>query len=182
MRRWVTAVAAIELPHPPETVLPAIWDIRNIERCEVKADRVDVHPDGARSGSYDVRGRFAGVPWRGRFQYDLDERGFHSRTADVPAADATVEGGFVVCPLGDSGSTVLHYEQYVLAWWLRPIALLVRGYLHWSMRRELRALRSVISDDVVRSPRRSRDGRADGGRTEPAHSRARPGSPASVGA
>jgi hypothetical protein len=182
MRRWVTTVAAIELPQPPESVLPAIWDIGNIERCEVKADRVEVHPHGSRSGTYDVRGRFAGVPWRGRFQYDLDARGFHSRTADVPAGEAKVEGGFVVCPLGESGSTVLHYEQYVLAWWLRPISLLVRGYLRWSMRRELRVLRSLVADGAVTSTRRSRGGRADGGRTEPARSRGRPGSPASVGA
>jgi hypothetical protein len=91
-----------------------------------------------------VRGRFAGVPWTGRFEYELDDRGFHSRTADVPREEATVEGGFVVTPLGADHSTVIHYEQYVLAPWLAPFATLVHWYLRWSMRRELRALRRLI--------------------------------------
>ena len=146
MRRHVTATSAIVLPCPPEHALPAIWDIRNIERCEVKADRVDVHPTDARAGSYDVRGRFAGVRWSGRFEYELDDRGFHSRTADVPRNEATVEGGFVLTPLGEDHSTVLHYEQYVLAPWLAPLSGLVRAYLRWSMRRELRTLRALITE------------------------------------
>ena len=144
MRRRITALAALELPCPPESALPAIWDIRSIERTEIKADQVRVHPTGERTGSYDVRGRFAGVPWTGRFEYELDDRGFHSRNADVPRGDATVEGGFVLTPLGEDHSTVIHYEQYVLAAWLAPFAALVRWYLHWSMRRELRVLRSLI--------------------------------------
>jgi hypothetical protein len=148
MRRRITAVAALELPCPPETVLPAIWDIQSIERTEVKADRVQVHPTGPRTGSYDVSGRFAGVPWTGRFEYELDDRGFHSRTADVPRDEATVEGGFVVTPLGADNSTVIHYEQYVLASWLAPFAALVRWYLRWSMRRELRHLRKIIDQPV----------------------------------
>jgi hypothetical protein len=144
MGRRITAVVALELPCAPATALPAIWDIQGIERTEVKADQVEVHPTDARTGSYDVRGRFAGVPWTGRFEYELDDRGFHSRTADVPRADATVEGGFVLTPLGEEQCTVLHYEQYVLAPWLAPFAPLVRGYLRWSMRRELRVLREAI--------------------------------------
>jgi hypothetical protein len=146
MRRHLTATAAIVLPCPPERALPAIWDIQNIERCEVKADRVDVHPTDARAGSYDVHGRFAGVRWSGRFEYELDDRGFHSRTADVPRDEATVEGGFILTPLGVDHSTVIHYEQYVLAPWLAPLSGLVHAYLRWSMHRELRTLRALITE------------------------------------
>ena len=103
-----------------------------------------VHPRGDREGSYDVRGRFAGVPWQGRFDYELNPAGFHSRDADVPREDATVEGGFVVAPLGADQCTVIHYEQYVLARWLAPLRLLVKAYLHRSMRRELRDLRRLV--------------------------------------
>ena len=141
----ITAVVALELPCPPAVALPFVWDIQGIERTEVKADRVEVHPKSARTGSYDVRGRFARVPWTGRFEYELDDRGFHSRTADVPRAEARVEGGFVVTPLGENECTVIHYEQYVLARWLTPIASLVGVYLRWSMRRELRTLRDLVS-------------------------------------
>lgn len=151
MPRHVTATAAIVLPCPPEHALPAIWDIQNIERCEVKADSVDVHPTDARAGSYDVRGRFAGVRWSGRFEYELDDRGFHSRSADVPRKEATVEGGFVLTPLGEEHSTVIHYEQYVLAPWLVPLSGLVHAYLRWSMHRELRTLRALITDQKIPS-------------------------------
>lgn len=144
MSKRITTTETIELPCPPERALPAIWEIANIERCEVKADKVSVHPRGARHGSYDVRGRFAGVPWHGRFEYELNEHGFHSRTADVPRDEATVEGGFVVTPLSQSSSTVIHYEQYVLPRSLAPLAPLIRAYLHWSMRRELRVLRETV--------------------------------------
>ncbi len=150
MTRCMTAVEALELPCSRSVVLPFIWDIQNIERCEVKADRVLVRPAGTGRGSYDVRGRFAGFPWKGRFEYELDDRGFHSRTADVPRSEAKVEGGFVVTPLGEDGSTVIHYEQYVLVWWLAPFAPLVRTYLRWSMRRELRDLRALIVGSMKR--------------------------------
>lgn len=145
MSRRVTAVEALELPCPPATALPAVWDIKNVERCEVKADAVTVHPRTDRDGSYDVRGRFAGIPWGGRFDYQLTPTGFHSRDADVPPEQATVEGGFVVTPLGRDGCTVIHYEQYVLAPWLAPLRPLVRAYLHLSMKRELRDLRRLVT-------------------------------------
>jgi hypothetical protein len=149
MSRRVTTVEALELPCPPAAVLPAIWDIRNIEHCEVKADAVEVHPRTSTDGTYDVRGRFAHVPWKGRFQYELTPTGFHSRDADVPPEDATVEGGFVVTPLGGDQCTVIHYEQYVLARWIVPFAPLVKRYLHVTMRRELRDLRRLVSSAWV---------------------------------
>lgn len=144
MSRRITAVEALELPCPPAAALPAVWDIRNVERCEVKADSVRVHPRTDRDGTYDVRGRFAGVAWKGRFQYELTPTGFHSRDAGVPPERATVEGGFVVTPLGADHCTVIHYEQYVLARWLAPLSPLVKLYLHFTMRRELRDLRRLL--------------------------------------
>jgi hypothetical protein len=153
MRRRITVVEALELPFPPAVVLPAVWDLKNVEHCEVKADTVVVHPRTAQDGSYDVRGHFAGVPWRGRFEYELHPAGFHSRTADVPPERATVEGGFVVTPLGADHCTVIHYEQYVLAPWLAPASLLVKAYLHRSMRRELRDLRRLVLDPRPKTAR-----------------------------
>lgn len=144
MPRRITAVQALELSCPPAAALPAVWDIRNIERCEVKADSVRVHPRTDRDGTYEVRGRFAGVPWNGRFEYELNPTGFHSRDAGVPPDQAMVEGGFIVTPLGADHCTVIHYEQYVLARWLAPLSLLVKAYLHRTMRRELRDLRQLV--------------------------------------
>jgi len=145
----VTVTAAIEVPCAPERALPAVWDIASIERFEVKADKVVVHPLDTRTGAYDVRGHFAGVPWHGRFEYELTDHGFHSRTADVPRAEATVEGGFLVTPLSEAECTVIHYEQYVLPGWLILLAPPIRAYLRWSMRRELRDLRAAILADYA---------------------------------
>jgi hypothetical protein len=139
----ITTVSTREIAFPREATLKAIWEIKNIELTEVKADAVHVDPETPTKGTYRVRGRFAGVPWHGEFAYELNEGGFHSRTAGVPPDQATVEGGFVVTPIA-GGCTVIHYEQYVLAPWLRPIKPVVWMYLRWSMRRELRDLEALV--------------------------------------
>jgi hypothetical protein len=141
----VTTVIAREMHCAREEAVAAIREIKNIERTEVKADAVAVSPDTALSGTYKVRGRFAGVPWRGEFAYFLNEAGFHSRNAGIPAEEATIEGGFVVTPLA-GGCTVIHYEQYLLPRWLVPLKQLVGLYLRWSMSRELRDLERLIAE------------------------------------
>jgi hypothetical protein len=145
MRRRITVVSARELSCPRREAVAAIWNIKNIERTEVKADAVAVSPETPERGTYRVRGRFAGVPWRGQFAYFLHVGGFHSRNAGVPPEEATIEGGFVVTPVA-GGCTVIHYEQYVLARWLVPLRHLIRAYLRWSMARELRDLDRLIAD------------------------------------
>lgn len=143
MGRRLTTVRARDLACRREDALRAIWEIKNIERTEVKASMVDVHPLDTRHGTYRVRGRFAGLPWRGEFVYELNDGGFHSRNADKPPDEATIEGGFIVTPNAD-GCTVIHYEQYVLPTRLRPITLLIGAYLRWSMGRELRDLEALV--------------------------------------
>jgi hypothetical protein len=148
----LTTVRTSDLPCRREEALHAIWEIKNIERTEVKASAVDVHPLDARHGTYDVRGRFAGLPWRGAFVYELNDSGFHSRNADKPPHEATIEGGFIVTPNAD-GCTVIHYEQYVLPPRLRPLKLLIGAYLRWSMGRELRDLEALVCDPERREVR-----------------------------
>jgi hypothetical protein len=149
MGRRITVVSAREMRCPREEAVAAIWEIKNIERTEVKADAVDVEPETATRGTYRVRGRFAGVPWRGQFDYVLNDAGFHSRNAGVAPEEATIEGGFVVTPLAD-GCTVIHYEQYVLARWLRPLKPAIHLYLRWSMARELRDLERLLAAEPDR--------------------------------
>jgi len=150
MGRRITTVCAREMPYPKREAVAAIWEIKNIERTEVKADAVVVSPETPDRGTYRVRGRFGGVPWRGEFVYFLNESGFHSRNAGVPPEDATIEGGFVVTPIAD-GCTVIHYEQYVLVRPLLPLKHVIRLYLRWSMARELRDL-----EQLIRSTRETR--------------------------
>lgn len=150
MTRRITVVCARELPCRRQDAVAAIQDIKNIEHTEVKADEVVVSPDTPTHGTYRVRGRFAGVPWRGQFAYSLNPGGFHSRNAGVPPEQATIEGGFVVTPVAD-GCTVIHYEQYVLAAWLLPLRHAIRLYLRWSMGRELRDLERLIASQQQRA-------------------------------
>jgi hypothetical protein len=144
------------MPYGRQDAVAAIWEIKNIEVTEVKADTVVVSPETSRSGTYRVRGRFAGVPWRGKFAYALNDAGFHSRNAGMPAEYATIEGGFVVTPLA-GGCTVIHYEQYVLPRWLAPLKHVLRLYLRWSMARELRDLERLIAMTLEDPARRSRE-------------------------
>ena len=143
MTRRITTVAAHEMPYPREAAVEALWQIENIELTEVKADRVQVQPEGASTGTYKVHGRFAGIPWDNQFAYELNDGGFHSRNAGVPPDEATIEGGFVVTPLA-GGCTVIHYEQYVVPTRLALLTPLIRIYLRWSMRRELQGLERLI--------------------------------------
>lgn len=143
-------VSARELPCARADAVAAIQTIENIERTEVKADAVVVSPETPTRGTYRVRGRFAGVPWRGQFAYFLHAGGFHSRNAGVPPEEATIEGGFVVTPVA-GGCTVIHYEQYVLAPWLRPLRHAIGLYLRWSMARELRDLEHLVAAQQQRA-------------------------------
>jgi hypothetical protein len=124
-----------------------VWDIQNIERTEVKADAVTVAKESATAGSYTVRGHFAGVPWRGEFFYELHARGFHSKNAPQPGKGSTIEGGFVVDAVSDDECLVVHYEQYRLPWYFRPLRLGIVAYLKASMRRELRDLERLVGDE-----------------------------------
>src|SRR2546421_11893611 len=126
----ITTVSAREIACSREATLKAIWEIKNIELTEVKADAVNVDPETPAKGTYRVRGRFAGVPWRGEFAYELNEGGFHSRTAGVPPDQATVEGGLVVTPL-PGGCTDIHYEQYELPPWFGPFQPVVWTNMRW---------------------------------------------------
>jgi hypothetical protein len=159
MSRRITVVSARELPCRRRDAVSAIRDIKNIERTEVKADAVVVSPDTPERGTYRVRGRFAGVPWRGQFTYVLHDGGFHSRSAGVPPEQATIEGGFVVTPLA-GGCTVIHYEQYVLPRWLVPLRHAIRAYLRWSMARELRDLERLIETSRLTGTRSGQQQRA----------------------
>lgn len=143
MLRRVAVTRQIEVPSPPGDAVAAVQDIKSIELTEKKADHVDVTPGEGR-GTYNVRGRFAGLPWKGEFAYELNERGFHSVNTDAMSANEVISGGFRVEPAAAGRCIVVHYESYVLPRWLVPAKPLIRAYLSWSMRIELEDLRDLI--------------------------------------
>jgi hypothetical protein len=146
MPNRVMVVSRRAMAVPPARARVAVWDIQNIERTEVKADTVTVTRESPTVGSYTVRGHFAGVPWRGQFFYELNPNGFHSKNAPRPGKGSTIEGGFAVEDLGGDACVVMHYEQYRLPWYFRPLRLGIIAYLKASMRRELRDLERLVRD------------------------------------
>ncbi len=144
MLRQLSEVSTITIHAPKAAVLPVVHDIKSIERFEVKADHVNVEPIDGRKGTYKVRGHFAGVPWRREFAYFLNDDGFYSRDAHSSGTDVTVQGGFIVQATGDDECTLIHYEVYNLWPWLVPLKPLIRAYLKWSMRKELRDIRTAV--------------------------------------
>jgi hypothetical protein len=93
MAHRVTAVEALALPCPPEQALPAVWDIQNIERCEVKADQVTVYPRGDREGSYHVRGRLPVSPGGGRSTTSCTRLASTAATPTCPAGTPPSRAG-----------------------------------------------------------------------------------------
>lgn len=144
---------AIALPVSPEVALAWVRDIANIALTEVKADKVRVYPDSEAGGTYTVRGRFAGIPWEGEFRYDLHPGGFHSVQCDRKRFHPQVSGGFSVLPFGDGGCVVLHYEQYLLPRWARPVRPAFAGYIRHSMRIELADLARFLGPSPERPAR-----------------------------
>ena len=148
MRKLVTVVSRRLLPVPVTRARAAVWEIQNIERTEVKADAVWVTKESPTVGSYTVRGHFAGIPWRGEFFYELHDRGLHSKNAPKPGKGSTISGGFVVEDVSDDECLVLHYEQYRLPSYYRPVRQGIIAYLRYSMRRELRDLERILVEEA----------------------------------
>jgi hypothetical protein len=148
MLRDVSEVSTIMIACRKEDALAAVWEIKNIEKTEVKADVVEVHKESDKTGFYDVRGHFAGIPWHNRFSYELNDKGFHSLETNPPASGPRIQGGFIVDEIGEHACKITHYEQYVLPKWAVPLKPLVQMYLRWSMRKELMDLREMILADA----------------------------------
>lgn len=155
MFRQLSEVSTIAIRAPKSEIVSVVNDIRSIARFEVKADHVNVHPIDGRNGTYKVRGHFAGVPWRREFAYFLNDDGFYSRDAHPSGPDVTVQGGFIVQDTGEGACTLIHYEMYHLSPWFVPLKPLIRAYLKWSMRKELRDIRTAVMERLGAAQRTS---------------------------
>jgi hypothetical protein len=144
MTNKVIVTDSIPLNLPAEQALAILWDVKNLSLYEPKVDAMQVKPETEERGTYAIMGRFAGLPWRGIFSYVLNPRGFHSELLEGPSG-VKMNGGFVVTP-GHAGQCLItHYERYQFTSWLALLAPLIRLYLTWAIKKELRGLAAVIS-------------------------------------
>lgn len=143
--REASAQRTIVVDLPVEQVLPHVWEIKNVQYCERKADEVTVTPEFAWTGRYVIRGRIFGVlPWTDEFRYVLHEKGFHSEDTGNCFGGLRISGGFTAEPHGDGGCRIWHYERYLLPWAAAPLKPIVSAYVRWTQRREMRDLRTLI--------------------------------------
>jgi hypothetical protein len=140
----MTVTDSIPLGLPAEQALAILWDVKNLRLYEPKVDAMRVEPETEGRGTYAVRGRFAGLPWRGIFSYVLNPRGFHSELLEGPSG-VRMNGGFVVTSGRADQCLITHYERYQFTSWLALLAPLIRLYLTWAIKKELRGLAGVIS-------------------------------------
>jgi len=141
----VTCTGKISVGAPAEQALAVLWDIQNLKLYEPKADSAQIEPETKTNGTYIVQGRFAGMRWRGKFSYEINDRGFHSEMLQGPSG-VQVNGGFAVNSEGAQRCQITHYENYQLPHWMSLLALLIRIYLFWAMKKELRDLADVIQE------------------------------------
>jgi hypothetical protein len=142
--RECSAERAVVVDAPVAQVLPHVWNIKNVEYCERKADDVQVSAEQSWTGRYVIRGRIFGVvPWQGPFRYVLHERGFHSEDAAPRRGGLHVNGGFTAQPDGER-TRIWHYERYLLPWPVAPLKPLVTAYVRWTQRREMRDFAALI--------------------------------------
>jgi hypothetical protein len=145
--RECSAERVVVVDRPVQQVLPHLWNIKNVEYCERKADDVQVTAEQSWTGRYVIRGRIFGViPWDGPFPYVLHERGFHSEDAVRRPGGLQVNGGFTAEPDGDR-TRIWHYERYLLPWPVAALKPLVTAYVRWTQRREMRDLAALIERD-----------------------------------
>jgi hypothetical protein len=140
--REASAERAVVPGCPAERALPYVWDIKNVERCERRADRVSVTPETASAGRYVIRGRIFGVmPWEGQFRYVLHEARFHSEDTVPRRGGLRGNGGFTV---EAHGCRIWRYERYLAPWVAAPLKPAVAAYVRWTQRREMRDLAALI--------------------------------------
>ncbi len=145
MLKELSAVRVMEIECSQEEALPFIWDIRNIEYCEVKADKVQVTKDTPRTGTYTVHGHFARfIPWSRTFSYQLHATGFHSKEAQVPPSILDIQGGFFVEATSERSCKIVHYEQYKLPLRFLVLRPFILAYLRWSQKKEMKDLKALI--------------------------------------
>ena len=142
-----TAVGKIAVEASAENALAVLWDIKSIACYEPKVDSALVTPGTQKQGTYFARGHFAGLPWSGTFTYELNHHGFYSEMKRG-AFGVKVQGGFVVTSESLDKCLITHYERYEFPYWLAPLSLIVRLYLHRAMKKELSNLAQLIQQTV----------------------------------
>ena len=133
----------ISVPVTEAKALGFLWDLNNLAKYEPKVTSARATAVTEKTGTYSVRGFFAGMPWTGRFDFTLNERGFTSESTKLPFG-FKASGGFVVQQQSKKRCLISHHEEYELPRLLSPLAPLLKIYLEAAIRREMRNVRRQL--------------------------------------
>ncbi len=145
MIKQISITGRVPIDLPAENALAVLWDIKTLELYEPKVSSVQVQPAMGKKGTYSTTGRFAGIAWEGEFSYELNNYGFHSEMITGPMG-IKVDGGFIIKSEGSERCLITHYETYHFPRVFIPLVPLIRIYLYWAMKKELRDLARIIYD------------------------------------
>lgn len=143
MSRKISVNGKTTLEMPVKKALAIIRKLQFLELYEPKVDSAQVKAATEMTGFYRATGHFAGLPWGGKFFYELEEDGFRSQMLGG-SLGIKVMGGFRVKPESDASCVITHYERYEFPSWLSPFIFLIRSYLRRAMKEELRNLVKLI--------------------------------------
>ena len=129
-------------------VLSFLQNIKNIDRYEPKlisAEIIEAQPD---KGFYKAKGTFLNFRWRGKFTYELNYQGFHSRMVGGPLSNK-MQGGFAVYAISENSCCVIHYEEYQFPRWTILLKPLFRYYLKKLMIQELKTIQDLLQEKLI---------------------------------
>lgn len=152
----MSVVGEISLTCPFEYALSYIQSLDNIANYEPKISRSITQIESSHAGRYSTFGSFAGVPWQGKFEYELHDRGFHSYMVEGVMANA-MQGGFILLPTDHDQCQLWHYEEYKIPA-ISTYLLRVGGkqFIQSAMQEELHKIqKQLIGDKIERCDHQS---------------------------
>ncbi len=148
MKAKVLVFDSIKISCNAQQAITVLHNIENIEKYEPKLISATIRKESDKRGTYKTKGYFAGVPWKGKFSYELRENGFYSEMLKSPLSGLKVEGGFIVEQVAENECKIIHYEQYFHPLWLLTLVPFLKRYLEKEMIKELKDLKEIILDSI----------------------------------
>lgn len=139
----IKIIQKISVKQEINKVLLFLKNLKNIELYEPKITSIKLLKETDNIGVYHAIGKFLGLPWQGKFNYELHDNGFHSAMIEGLLANK-MQGGFSVKSITPNECLITHYEEYILPVWAVIIKPLLYLYLHQAMIKELKNLSNLL--------------------------------------
>jgi len=131
------------------STLAFIQNLNHISQYEPKLKTARPEASNDKQGYYYAEGKFIGISWSGKFSYQLTTKGFHSEMIEGPLKHH-MSGGFVITEEDIHHATITHYEKYALPMATRWLNCIIKPYLFFAMKKELRNIAKNLNCRLTR--------------------------------